>query len=341
MHERLENSILLWDVPVIQKRPDQTNNWQKHSSWGNIGMFLLFWVVFSTIVPSQVHALPNDLHLHFLFNGRDLNDPTRDLQLANTRQAEFRSLAMEYGFALTEPLLSPAETLGVSGFDLGVAISLADIPENTPHWRKAVEDERPDNYLMVTRIRLRKGLPFSFEVEGSIGFINNSTSVLAGFALKWALNEGLLYFPDIGFRLSVNRLFSSRDIDVVTASMDFWVSKQFSVLGMFTVTPYAGYSLVFVRASSQVLDPTPLSFGDNEDGSTGSSNFVFKPIPNASSIGGSFGSRASFGARIVWFFTSLTMEGSVIVPHSPESGVASVAGPATVGAFNMKLSFFF
>lgn len=328
-------------MSVIQKKPIKSNGWQKRSPWKNIGLFLLAWALLSTALVPQASALPNDLHLHFLFNGRDLDDPTRNQQLAASRQAEFRSLAIEYGFSLLEPLLSPAETLGVAGFDLGVEMSFANIPETAPHWRKAVEDERPDNYLMVTRIRLRKGLPFSFELEGSVGFINNSTSILAGFALKWALNEGLIYFPDIGIRLSANRLFSSRDIDVVTASIDFWMSKQFSVLGMFTITPYAGYSLVFVRASSQVLDPTPLNFGDNEDGSTGSSNFVFRPVPNASDITGSFGNRISFGARIVWFFTSLTLEGSFTLPYAPDSGVEDIAGPETISAFNMKFSFFF
>ncbi len=294
---------------------------------------------FSLIPTPQAHAAPNDLHLHFLFNGRDLNDQTRNLQLKDERQREFTNLAVEYGFSLVEPLLSPAETLGILGFDLGVEFSFANIPENSPHWRKAVEDGRPDDYLMITRIRLRKGLPFSFEVEGSLGLIHNSTGILAGFALKWALNEGLTYFPDIGFRLSVNRLFASRDIDVVTATADFWMSKQFSVKGMFTITPYAGYSLVFVRASSQVLDPTPLNFDDNEDGSTGSSNFVFKAIPNEEGPTGTLGSRLSVGARIVWFFASLTLEGSFIFPHAP--GDETTPGPEMISAFNMKVSFFF
>ena len=67
-------------------------------------------------------------------------------------------------------------------------------------------------------------------------------------------------FPTSLSRASINRLFSSRDLDMFTVTLDFWLSKQFPVIGTFTITPYAGYSLVYVRATSQVLDPTPKSF---------------------------------------------------------------------------------
>lgn len=324
---------------MIQKTTVSASGSHKPFWWRFFGFFVLGWLLSTSVWMSSAQALPNDIHLHFLFNGRDLDDNVRNLQLRDARQREFANLAIEFGFALAEPILAPAETLGVAGFDLGVEFSFVNIPENATHWRKAVEDGRPDDYLMITRIRLRKGLPFSFEVEGTIGFIHNNSGVLAGFGLKWALNEGLTYFPDLGFRLSVNRLFGSRDLDLVTATADFWLSKQFSVLGMFTITPYAGYSLVFVRASSQVLDPTPLNFGDNEDGSTGSSNFVFKPIPNEENATGTLGSRLTIGARIVWYFLSLAMEGTFIFPHAPGDQVNP--GPEMISAFNMKLSFFF
>ena len=105
------------------------------------------------------------------------------VKLTLERQFAFSKLAAEFGFSTAEPLLSPAETLGASGFDIGVEFSLANIPETAPHWRQAVEDERPDNQLFWTRIRFRKGLPWSFELEGSLGFLHNSTSMLGGFAI--------------------------------------------------------------------------------------------------------------------------------------------------------------
>ena len=189
-----------------------------------------------------------------------------------------------------------------------------------------MEDERPDNQLFLTRLRFRKGFFFSFEFEGSLGFIYNSSSVLGSFGVKWALQDGFYYIPDLAVRATINRLFASRDLDMFNVTVDFWLSKQFSVIGSMTITPYAGYSLLYTYANSRVLDPTPLNFDDNEDGSVGSRNFVF----SAEHI---FGSRITFGARFVWFFLSLTLEGSVSIPH--------FEGPQNIWAFNSKFSFFF
>jgi hypothetical protein len=284
------------------------------------------WAIITIQTSNLAIALPNDIHLHFLFNGRNPNDPAENEKLRVARQKDFSNLAAEFGFAIAQPILSPAETLGVLGFDLGIEFTLADIPETATHWRRTIEDERPDNYLFLSRIRLRKGLPFSFEIEGSISFINDSSSMLAGFAIKWALNEGFFYFPDLGVRFSINRLFSSRDLELFTITGDFWLSKQFPIVGTLTITPYAGYSFVFVHATSQVLDPTPLNFNDNEDGGSYTNNFVFLPEYI-------FGSRVTFGARLVWFFLSLTLEGSFVLPHFD--------GPEMISTFNAKISFFF
>ncbi len=284
--------------------------------------FIAIWVL--SITPAR--ALPNDINLHFLFNGRDLQNPANNRKLRENRQSAFSFLATEFGFALAEPILSPAETLGISGFDFGIEMSLADIPETSPHWRNAVEDYRPDNQLFLTRLRFRKGLFFSLELEGTLGFIYNSSSVLGGVGLKWALQDGYFYIPDLAVRASINRLFASRDLDIFNVTVDVWISNQFPIVGSMTITPYVGYSMLYTYANSRVLDPTPLNFNDNEDGASGSRNFVF----SAEHI---FGSRISFGMRIVWFFLSFTLEGSVAIPH--------FEGPSNIWNFNGKFSFFF
>jgi len=284
--------------------------------------FLMFAILASTAQAGN----PNDIHLHFLYKGKTT-------ELRNAQQNAFKKLSAEYGFAMTEPVLAPAETLGIAGMDLGVSFSVADIPENQEHWVRSVEDERPDNSLVMTRIRFRKGLPLSLEIEGSTGFISGSTAMTAGVGFKWALNEGFYYFPAISIRGSVNRLFSSRDLHLMSVTGDVWVSKQFPIVGMFTLTPYIGYSFVYVRADSSVLDPTPKSFDDNESLETG--NFVFRSMNH-------FGNRLFFGLRIVWFILALNLEGSFISPNfSTMNGSSVDLDSATVGAFSTKLSLFF
>lgn len=287
-------------------------------------LLCVFMGLFGASAP--VWAAPNDLHLHFLFDGRDLNNPENNQALTNKRQKAFSNLSTELGFALLEPILAPAETLGLMGFDFGVEFTVADIPETKDYWRRAVEDERPDTELLITRLRLRKGLGASFEVDGTVAFINGSSSFMAGFGLKWALNEGFYYFPALAIRGAINRLFSSRDMDLFTVNIDVILSKQIPIVGTFTITPYAAFSLAYVHTTTQVLDPTPKNFNDNEDSGSGSNNFVFAPE-------NIFGGRGSFGARFVWYFMSVTLEGSFTVPF--------FEGPETVASFNSKISFFF
>lgn len=294
--------------------------------WSICILLLVGWCV------TPVHAAPNDLHLHFLYNGRNRTDQAANQKLINQRQNMFQNLSSDLGFSVVEPILAPAETLGISGFDFGVEFSVADIPETKDYWRRTIEDERPDTELLLTRLRLRKGLGASFEVDGTVGFFHNSTMILGGVGLKWALTEGFYYFPDLAIRGAINYLFGARDLDLLTVNIDVILSKQFSIVGTFTITPYAAYSLVYAYSTSQVLDPTPKNFKDNEDNGSGSSNFVFSPEHI-------FGSRVSFGARFVWYFMSLTLEGSFTVPHSGETG--DLPAPNTIGLFNTKISFFF
>lgn len=297
----------------------------QQTSWGwHTFCALLFGML--CLCATNVQAAPNDLHLHFLYNGRAPGDAEKNRQLTLQRQQWFQNLSTELAFSIAEPVLAPAETLGSAGFDFGVEFSVADIPELKEHWRRAVEDERPDTELFIARLRMRKGIGGSFEVDGTVGFFHNSSAILAGVGLKWALNEGFWYFPDLSIRGAINYMFASRDIDLLTVNVDITLSKQFAILGSFTVTPYAAYSVVYAYSNTQVLDPTPKNFDDNEDSSSGSSNFVLAPEHI-------FGSRVSFGARFVWYIMSLTFEGSFTVPH--------FEGPETVGMFNTKISFFF
>jgi hypothetical protein len=303
-----------------------TRSWkQPIRGWWAAALCLLLLSSFS----SAALAANNDLYLHYLYEGRTT-------ALTAKQQKSFRLLSTEFGFAIHPTPVSPAETLGASGFDFGLEFSLADIPELSEHWRRAVEDERPDNQLFMTRIRFRKGLPFSFELDANVSFLYDSSMVMATLGVKWALFEGYSFFPDIAIRASITRAFNSRDVDIFTTSADVLMSKQFGIVGTLTITPYAAYSFLYVRSGSKVLDPTPKNFNDNDSRETG--NFVFNPE-------NIFGHRFSFGVRFVWFITSLTFEGSFSLPDFSISGNANetfqLEDAATIGAFNMKFSVFF
>jgi len=111
--------------------------------------------------------------------------------------------------------------------------------------------------LTTMQIHVRKGLPFSFELGGTLTKLMESDMFALGGELKWAFNEGFYYLPDIAVRVAANRLLGSRDLDMLTGGLDVSISHPFGIGGLLSVTPYAGWNLLFVNASSHVLDATP------------------------------------------------------------------------------------
>lgn len=271
-------------------------------------------VLLSLLGSSQALAADNDLHLHALYKGRWSSEPHKQ-----AAQREFKALVTELGLSVAEQVTTPAESLGIAGFDIGLTISVADIPEQQERWHLAVEDERPNYNLVLTRLRFRKGLPFSFEISGNLSFLHESSMLLGGVELKWALNEGFYYFPDLAVRGTVNRLFGSRDLDLTTVTIDVWTSKKFSIAGMFTLAPFVGYSRVYIHANTSVMDPTPANLNDRLD-------FVFDEARL-------WANRVFFGLEFCWFIGTITFEAAFGLPQD-------MIGE-TVTTINTKLSLNF
>jgi hypothetical protein len=106
-------------------------------------------------------------------------------------------------------------------------------------------------------VHIRKGLPFSFELGSRIGWVEKSRMATLTGEVKWALNEGFTYLPDVGVRASVTRLINGREFDLTTGGVDLGVGKQFAIGGMITMTPYVGWNLVWVGANSTSVDFRP------------------------------------------------------------------------------------
>ena len=173
--------------------------------------------------------------------------------------ASFGSFARELGIALAPRMLEPAESPGQAGFSFGVATSVTDIKNEEEYWATAVpiDGQVPPDVLTTLHMHLRKGLPFSFEMGGTITYLIGSEMFALGADAKWTLNEGFVFLPDIAARASVTRLVGSRDLDLITGGGDVTISHPFVIGGMVVLTPYAGWNRLIVNASSHVLDATP------------------------------------------------------------------------------------
>ena len=173
-----------------------------------------------------------------------------DIVLSPTlQQSEFVSLVDELG--------SPAELLGISGFEIGLSFTAVDI--DTPLWDKAVSDANAPSLLFIPRLTARKGLPLGIDVGVSyISGPDSNISVL-GAELRKSLLEGTPVTPSLSIIGHASRLNGVDSLDLSTYGLDFGISKKLPLL-----TPYAAIGQVWYSGSENI----GLGFGDQDASET-------------------------------------------------------------------------
>jgi hypothetical protein len=239
----------------------------------------------------------------------------------NCAQQNFENLVLELGQILAPIQLSPAETAGLNGFTFGIVGTIAPISNTSEFWSAATEGN-PDSVLFIPRIHVTKGLPFSFEIGTQLAYIPESELFAAGAELKWALNEGFYFIPDLAVRFSLNHMIGAKDFELTTGGWDISLSKAFGIGGMLALTPYAGYNMYFVHSSSHVV------IGINPDDTF--TNYVFTEVNWQDHMLHRF----FVGLRLTTFIFQVILEGVFNLSHDFDG--RTIDG---VSMFNFKLGF--
>jgi hypothetical protein len=206
------------------------------------------------LVAGAAFADPYDLRIYRL--GNPMQNGTGFTPAAN---ANFRVFARQLGAAMSSVTLMPPETLGHAGFAFSAEIAIVDIKQDA----SGVEgiafptNQAISGPVLIPSFHVRKGLPYSFELDGRLGWFEKSRMFIGSLGLKWAINEGFTYLPDISVGGRISKLLNSRDFDVTTGGLEIMIGKQFALGGMVTLTPYVGWNLSFVGASSNPIDFNP------------------------------------------------------------------------------------
>ena len=184
----------------------------------------------------------------------------------------WRGVAQQFGVALGAATLSPAATTGPRGFYIGLESSITGISSGAGFWHAGSRGDTqsvaggvnnsPAGQLMWERLQIRKGLPFGFELGGSVGYLFGTSYWSLGADLKIAIFEGFrhswgTFVPDIAFRGSVQTLLGDSAANITTPSLEIIASKPLTIGGVGTISPYVGAQLMWIVASSGVVDLTP------------------------------------------------------------------------------------
>lgn len=274
-------------------------------------VFAFLALVTLVFAAAPAHAGDNDLVLSRFGEFVRSSDPCPNAAcgVAVKDTEGFRDLTRDLGLVFAPRFSAPAETLGEAGFAVTMMTSLSFIDNSADYWQRAVEDRSPSSALFTGHLQVRKGLPFSFELGSDLAYLFASEMFNLGAQLKWALNEGFYYFPDVAVRGTVNTLLGSRDLNLYTAGWDLSISKALNISDVMTITPYLGYQQLHIIASSRVLnaypqDARPPQFDDSNQGpdETFAPEFVFEQYSQAAN-------RFFLGARLNVWILSFTLEG--------------------------------
>jgi len=158
-------------------------------------------------------------------------------------QGDFKNLSKEAGAAISFKNTAPAEPLGITGFDAGVEVSAVNIKSNNSYWNAAFNGDAP-SYLLLPKLRVRKGLPFGIDVGAMYSYVPDSNIKLYGVEVSKAILDGTMATPALGVRGTYTRLAGVDDLDLQTAGIDASISK-----GILFLTPYAGAGAVWIDST--------------------------------------------------------------------------------------------
>lgn len=285
------------------------------SSKSFLWIFSIVNMVTLLTLSTNAFAGDNDLVLSRFstFNPAEYGTCSSACGTVNPNKALFQGLVQDLGQVMGPRIANPAETLGEAGFAVNLMTSLSFIDKTEEHWQLGLKDQAPESTMFTGHLQVRKGLPFSFEVAGNMGYLLKSEMFTLGADIKWALNEGFNYFPDLAIRGTVNTLLGSRDLQLVTTGGDISASKAFGLSGVMQITPYVGYQLLVILGTSRLLnaypqDPRSPQFDRSNPNGAGSTTFspefVFET--ETSQV-----NRFFFGARLNVWILNFVLEGVI------------------------------
>lgn len=159
-------------------------------------------------------------------------------------QAEFREFSKDVGAAASYKGLVPAESMGLTGFDVSLALGATEVA-NRGVLRKAASGSSIPSAVPSVSLRAIKGLPFNIDVGASLTRLPGTGVQAIGGEVRWAFVEGGTVTPAVAARLALSNLSGLDQLKLRTQSLDISTSKGFGPL-----TPYAGIGVVRVSASA-------------------------------------------------------------------------------------------
>jgi len=169
-------------------------------------------------------------------------------------QGAFRALSEDLGSALSYKPITPSESQGITGFDIGVEVTSTKMTKSEQAWRDATGGSSV-SALYVPKLHVSKGLPLDIDIGAFYSAIPTTNIKLMGAELRYAILAGGVATPAVAIRGSYTKLSGVDQLAFNTKGLDVSISKGFAML-----TPYAGVGQVWVSSTANVGNLAAESF---------------------------------------------------------------------------------
>lgn len=198
------------------------------------------------------------------FDGQDVTD-------TDVTGAAYEEVVRTLGVAIANKALLPADTLGIKGFDIGLTNQATFIkawdPDDPTAWQRVSTDDDPTRVIWVPSLTVRKGLPLSLEVGGSVGYLAFSRQAVVGGYGRWALIEGYRSFsPDLAIQVGYTRYVGNEELQLgvmdASATIGYKLGlSQLAGINHGTISPFLGVGIDRIKADTRLTDYEQSSLG--------------------------------------------------------------------------------
>ncbi len=175
--------------------------------------------------------------------------------LQSLSQDQFRKLTKDIGAAAAYRGVTPGNSLGITGFDVGLEVTQSKI-ENSGILKQAGGGDTSN--LFIPKLHVHKGLPGGFDIGAFVSRVSGIDASLIGGEVRYQVIEDGLTTPSVALRLSGSKATGVSQLNLSTVAVDAMVSKKLTF-----ITPYAGVGSVRISGAPKVGRLTDVTATDS------------------------------------------------------------------------------
>jgi hypothetical protein len=175
------------------------------------------------------------------------------------RQSAFDFVVRELSMSISPHPTWSVGSLGLYEFEVSFDNRLAFVHagplggDGSAPWQDMTEGGDPSNVQWIPTLRVRKGLPFSFEVGGDVGWHAGTAQMLIGGYGRLAFLDGWKRIPDAAIQLRYTGYVGNDQLELGVFETDLSVGYTFLMPGLsghpdMFFSPFAGYGFLMSHA---------------------------------------------------------------------------------------------